>query len=142
MRSSCRLVLSAVLLLGCLYAAAAVAAVGVQEDFAIVPEGVLRRLAKKTVLPDYPEASKKRGTAGRAVAQLDVDKEGRITGAFVLEAPDEEIKQAVLDAVRRWEFNSAFTGDERKPVRIRGKLTFYFVIDGQGARVQNPRKFN
>lgn len=134
--------MSAVLLLSCLCGAAAVAAVGVQEDFAIVPEGVLRRLAKKTVLPGYPEASQKRGTAGRAVAQLDVDKEGRITSAFVLEAPDEEIKQAVLDAARRWEFNSAFTGDERKPVRIRGKLTFYFVIDGQGARVQNPRKFN
>ena len=56
-------------------------AAGVKEDLAVVPEGVLRRLAKKTVLPDYPEASKKRGTAGRAVAQLDVDKEGRITGA-------------------------------------------------------------
>lgn len=142
MRGSRRRVLSVFLLLGALYGATAIVAAGVQEDFAIVPEGVLRRLAKRSVLPDYPEASKKRGTAGRAVAQLDVDKEGRITSAFVLEAPDEEVKQAVLDAVRRWEFNSAFTGDERKPVRIRGKLTFYFVIDGQGARVQNPRKFN
>lgn len=142
MRGSWRRVLSAALLLGSLCGAAAVATAAVQEDLAVVPEGVLRRLAKKVVLPVYPEASKKRGTAGRAVAQLDVDKEGNITGAHVLEAPDEEIKQETLDAVRRWEFNPAFTGDERKPVRIRGKLTFYFVIDGQDARVQNPRKFN
>jgi TonB family protein len=132
-------VLSAVLLLGSLYAATAVRA---QEDFAMVPEGVLRRLAKKTVLPDYPEASKKRGTTGRAVIQLDVDKEGRLTKTFILEAPDDDIKQAVTEAVRRWEFGPASAGDERKPVRIRGKLTFYFVIEGRDARVQNPRKFN
>jgi TonB family protein len=142
MRGSWKRVFSAALLLSSLYGAFAAEAAGVQEDLAVVPEGVLRRLAKKTVLPDYPEASKRRGTAGRAVAQLDVDKEGRITGAYVVESPDEETKQAMLDAVRRWEFNPAFTGDERKPVRIRGKLTFYFVIDGQGARVQSPKKFN
>lgn len=122
MRGSWRWALSAALLLGSLNGVAAVAATAVQEDLAVVPEGVLRRLAKKVVLPDYPEASKKR--------------------SYVLEAPDEEIKQSTLDAVRQWEFNPAFTGDERKPVRIRGKLTFYFVIDGQGARVQNPRRFN
>lgn len=142
MRGSWRRVLSAALLLSSLYGALTVAAAGVQEDLAVVPEGVLRRLAKKVVVPGYPEASKKRGAAGRAVAQLEVDKEGRITSAYMLEAPDEEIKQAMLDAVRRWEFNPAFTGDERRPVRLRGKLTFYFVIDGQGARVQSPKKFN
>jgi TonB family protein len=139
MRGSCVRVLSAVLLLSSLYAATAAR---VQEDFAIVPEGVLRRLAKKTVLPDYPEASKKRGTTGRAVVQLDVDKEGRLTKTFVLESPDDDIRQAVTDAVSHWEFNPASAGDEHKPVRIRGKLTFYFVIEGRNARVQNPRKFN
>lgn len=89
MRDSCRRVWWAALSLSCLYAAAAVTAAGVQEDLAVVPEGALRRLAKRAVLPDYPEASRKRATAGRAVAQPEVDKEGRVTGAYVLEAPDD-----------------------------------------------------
>jgi hypothetical protein len=56
MQGSWRRVLSAALLLSNLYGAFAVAAAGVQEDLAVVPEGVLRRLAKKTVLPDYNRA--------------------------------------------------------------------------------------
>jgi TonB family protein len=133
--------LLAVLLLSCVWVTRPAAA-SLQEDFAIVPESVLRNLAKKSVMPQYPEAAKKRGAKGRVVAQLDVDKGGHITDASILEAPDAEIERAVMDAIKQWEFNSAYAGEERKPVRIRGKLTFYFVIEGNQARVQNPRKFS
>jgi hypothetical protein len=45
------------LLLSCL-SGAGTAVASFQEDFAILPEAVLRKLAKKTVMPHYPEASK------------------------------------------------------------------------------------
>ncbi|HEX8137535.1 MAG TPA: energy transducer TonB [Pyrinomonadaceae bacterium] len=118
------------------------AAASLQEDFAIVPEAVLRNLAKTSVMPRYPEASRKRGSQGRVVAQVDVDKAGRITEVTVLESPDEEIKSTVVEAIKQWQFGSAYAGEQRKPVRIRGKLTFYFVIEGGDARVRNPRKFS
>jgi TonB family protein len=117
------------------------AAASLQEDFAIVPEAVLRNLAKTSVMPGYPEGSKKRGSQGRVVAQVDLDKGGHITEVLVLESPDEEIKGAVIEAIKQWQFSSAYVGEEKRPARIRGKLTFYFVIEGGDARVRNPRKF-
>ncbi len=140
MRRTCHGSLFISLLLGCLYTSA-VSAAGLQEDFAIVPEGVLRNLAKKIVMPKYPEASRKRGVKGRAVAQVDVDKGGNLTDVKIIEAPDADIEQAVLQAIQQWKFGSATAGEERKPVRLRGKLTFYFVLSGSQARVENPRKF-
>lgn len=124
----------------CLYATVS-AGITFQEDFAVVPEAVLRNLAKKTVMPEYPERSIKQGMKGRAVAQVDIDKGGNLTQVRVIETPDQHIEQAVIQAIKQWKFDSAFAGEEKKPVRLRGKLTFYFLLDGGQARVQNPRKF-
>lgn len=135
---------SAVFLLCALCAAVSspLTAARAQEDFAIVPEVVLRRLAKKTPMPAYPESSRRRGAKGRAVAELDVDKAGNLTRVRLIEATDADIERAVTEAVNRWEFSPASAGEGRRPVRVRGKLTFYFEIEGGKALVRNPRKFN
>ena len=65
---------------------------------------------------------------------------GVVINVDVLEAPDSEIGSAIADAVRHWTFKpSSIRG---VPVNIRGKLTFYCLIDSKGiGRVQNPKQF-
>jgi len=109
------------------------------QNIVQVPEAVLRNLATRTVMPDYPEKSKTQGSKGIAVAQLHLNEEGVLTNVEILEAPDAEIAQAVKKAVKQWKFKTVQVND--KPCLIVGKLTFYFVINGGAARVENPRKF-
>ena len=101
-----------------------------------VSEGTLRKYALKAVLPEFPEPARKRGVQGVAVAQLDVDAAGLVKQAAVLEAPDALIREAVATAVRQWQFKPATIGG--KAVPIRGKLTFYFVIENGKGMVKSP----
>ncbi|HKY04492.1 MAG TPA: energy transducer TonB [Blastocatellia bacterium] len=98
----------------------------------------LRKRATRQVLPQYPEVSKKSGAKGVTVSMLDIDEEGNVAGVDVLEAPDSPIRAAVADAVKLWKFKPATVNG--KPVRLRGKLTFYYVIEGGNARVENPKQ--
>lgn len=106
---------------------------------ATVPEGLLRKLAKTVAIPKYPAVSKRRGKNGVAVSDVSVDEKGNVTQIEVIEAPDEEIKCSVAEAIKRWKFLPA--NAEGKPVRLRSKLTFYFLLEGGRARVESPRKF-
>ena len=104
-------------------------------------EKSLRKIATHVVMPDYPEEARKRGDKGVAVADLEIDGKGDVVYLDVLEAPDVLIKQAVLDAVKQWKFSPTTIGDS--PVSVRGKLTFYYIINEKGVgRVENPRQFN
>lgn len=106
----------------------------------MVGEDGIRRSASKTVMPDYPEASKKRRSKGVAVVDVQYDGDGTVELVNVLEAPDEEIKNAVSEAVKQWRFKkSTYRGE---PLSVRGKLTFYFSIDQAGrGKVSNPRQY-
>lgn len=103
-----------------------------------IAEKPLRKMARKTVMPDYPKEARKRGGKGVAVAQLEIDENGDVVKVEVLEAPDPLIYSAVESAVKAWKFNAA-TVKDRGRVRVQGKLTFYFIIDKLGARVENPQ---
>jgi protein TonB len=105
-----------------------------------VHETYLRKRATKTVTPGFPEQAKKRGAKGVVVAQLNVNERGEVARVEVLEAPDPLIKEAVIKAIEQWRFNPPTISG--KPVRIRGKLTFYYVIERGKGRVDNPRQFN
>lgn len=110
------------------------------QSVARVPEGVVRKAAKTTIKPTYPASSKKRGTQGLAVVLVEINEAGKVTDVSVVEAPDEEIGKSVMSAVRGWEF-SQLTADG-KPIKLRGKLSFYFSIrDGKGY-VSDPKKFS
>lgn len=117
------------------------AAVSPQGGLAIVPEAVLRKLAKKMVMPKYPDGATKRGVKGRAVAEVNIDKQGNLIDVRVLEAPDQEIEQSVIRAIKQWKFSPATVSEHKLSVNVRGKLTFYFVLEGRRGRVENPRKF-
>jgi TonB family protein len=116
------------------------AAVAQTAQVVDVDEAGIRKSAYKKTLPTFPESSRKRRSEGVAVVQLVYDGTGTVVEVEVLEAPDAEIGEAIVNAVRHWKFKpSSIRG---KPVNIRGKLTFYCVIDPKGiGRVQNPKQF-
>lgn len=106
----------------------------------MVGEDGIRRSALKTVMPVYPEVSRKRGKKGVAVVGVQYDGEGNVELVNGLEAPDEEIKTSVTEAVKQWRFKKSTYRAE--PLSVRGKLTFYFSIDRAGrGTVSNPRQY-
>lgn len=104
-----------------------------------ISESGLRGAAINVVMPVYPKESLKNKTAGVAVAQLQVTERGIVADVSVIEAPGEFAAKAVSEAVRQWVFQPIFVHGER--VKVIAKLTFYFVADKNGGRVENPRTF-
>jgi TonB family protein len=113
-----------------------------QNEQAIrVGEDGIRKSASKTYMPLYPQEALGKQQQGVAVVEVQYDGKGEVTSVVVLEAPAKSIGEAVVEAVKRWKFVPSRT-QEGKPVSIRGKLTFYFVIDKEGkGRVENPKQF-
>lgn len=133
-RSYLALLLLLICFISCLIAA------GQTAKVVDVDEAGIRRSASKKILPAFPEGSRKRRSQGVAVVRLEYDGKGRVIKVDVLEAPDSEIGRAIADAVRNWTFKPSSIRGE--PVNIRGKLTFYCLIDRNGiGRVQNPKQF-
>lgn len=95
-------------------------------------------------MPAFPEESKRNKTAGVAVAFLHIDDKSHVEKVEILEAPDSFIdsfiKDAVINAVKQWAFKPThFRGE---PIKVQGKLTFYYVINNKEARVENPKSFD
>ncbi|HVF54971.1 MAG TPA: energy transducer TonB [Pyrinomonadaceae bacterium] len=127
------------LLVTLLYLAVPLSANPQKLQFVTVHEETLRRYAVEVVNPSYPQRAVKRSAQGVAVIQLDVNEQGSVSRAEVLEAPDPLISEAVAAAVKKWKFKPPTIRGSAVP--IRGKLTFYYMIkDGKG-RVENPRQF-
>ncbi len=105
-----------------------------------VGEDGMRKSAEKTVMPIYPAEMIKKEQQGIAVIEAQYNSKGEVTETAVIEAPAPSIGQAVVDAARQWKFKpSSLDG---KPISVRGKLTFYFVIDkDKKGRVENPKQF-
>lgn len=105
-----------------------------------VSEVVLRKQASKIVQPLYPEEALKQGASGVSVTALVIGLEGNIEKLDVLEAPHPSIKAAVATAVRQWKFG--VTTMEGNPVKVHGKLTFYFVLNNKKAEVLSPEEMS
>ena len=105
-----------------------------------VGEDGIRKSAVKTVMPLYPKASLKKKAFGVAVAAVQYNGDGDVVDVKTIESPDEDIGNAVRDAMRQWKFTPSKV--DGKPVSIRGKITFYFSIDAKGkGEVKNPKQF-
>jgi TonB family protein len=106
----------------------------------IVSEITLRKIALKTVMPDFPDVARKRKSRGVAVAQLGINENGDVIEVTVLEVPHPVLTDAVSKAVKLWKFKPLAM--DNKQVLVQGKLTFYYVIDQNGVgRVENPRRY-
>lgn len=115
-------------------------AVGQSEKVLRVDEIGMRKSALKTVMPPFPEAARRRKAHGVAVVELQYNGKGEVTDIQVLETPDPAINESLSGALKQWKFG--ITTVKGIPVSIRGKLTFYYVLDKNGrGRVENPRQF-
>ena len=96
-----------------------------------------RRNAITHPLPEYPSGSIRRGSEGVAVAAIVAGRDGRVESVELLQAPDEEIGQAVRTALEQWTFTPGrapveYYG-EGVNIRIQSRMTFYFrIVDGAG----------
>ncbi|HKN83583.1 MAG TPA: energy transducer TonB, partial [Pyrinomonadaceae bacterium] len=111
-----------------------------KERVVRVGEDGIRRSAAKSTMPEYPRDAVKDGKQGVAVAELQYDGKGDVTEANIIEAPATIVGQSVIDAIKQWKFRPSTLNGE--PISVRGKLTFYFVLDKDGkGRVENPKQF-
>jgi TonB family protein len=58
----------------------------------------------ETVYPDYPEALRKKGTAGVIALRVDVGPDGKVKTAAVATSQVPDLNNATLEAVRKWSF--------------------------------------
>src|SRR5438046_2237861 len=98
-----------------------------------VSEGSMRKLAIERVMPAFPLKSRKQLVKGVGVGQVEVGEKGEVERVTVLEAPDSAISKAVDQALNKWRFKPSTLQGE--PVRVIGKLTFYFSVDRGKANV-------
>ena len=102
-----------------------------------VRESALRKRATRVETPRFPGDALKRGSNGVAVVSIEVGESGRVTSVQVLQAPDSAISNAVSEAIYKWTFKPVT--HEGKPVRLIGKLTFYFLLKHGKPRVESPK---
>lgn len=88
------------------------------------------------VMPIYPPEAIKSRKEGVAVARVEVNEDGSVAKVEILEAPHPAISTEVSKAVNKWTFKQNYVDGEA--VRTLGKLTFYFVLNKGGPRVENP----
>ena len=86
-----------------------------------VTSELLKRTAIKKVQPSYPPEAKKARVSGTVKIQVLVSEEGRVIKATFVEGP-EPLREASLDAARRWEFKPTMLNDVL--VKVSGILTF------------------
>lgn len=104
-----------------------------------VAELSLRKSVVASVMPIFPQDAMRRRVSGVAVAQVLFDADGKVIRSKILEAPDASTGEAVIAAIKQWKIHPQTVNSE--PVQIRGKLTFYFVIDRSGVgHVRNPKQ--
>ena len=89
-------------------------------------EGVLRGNAITNYVPLYPEIARRSRISGPVQVQVTISEEGRVIEATVLNG-NPLLRQAALDAARRWVFSP--TRLSGTPVKVQGILTFNFVLN-------------
>ena len=103
-------------------------------------QAAIEDLALHKPYPRYPARSLENGAAGVAVASILLDLDGRMEQVDVLEAPDEDIAEALRDALGRWAIRRGFTDDAPGgPFKVSATMVFYFLIEaGEGRVVSGP----
>lgn len=87
-------------------------------------------------MPSCPKDSVRKGSTGLTIAEIDVDYNGVPARVAILEAPDDAIAAATTAALERWRFRPATI--RGVPVRVIGKITFYFDQISGECRVREP----
>ena len=103
-------------------------------------EQQLRDRGKVEVLPKYPNDALKNKATGIVVTEIDFDTNGTITKLAILESSDRHFDIPTIKALRQWRFNPVTTS-EGVPLKVKGKLTFYFFWKNGRGWCENPLVF-
>src|SRR5262247_3750575 len=57
-----------------------------------------------SIFPDYPEALRKKGSAGTISLQVDIGPDGKVKTASITNSQLADMNKATLDAVKKWSF--------------------------------------
>ncbi len=77
-----------------------------------------------TVLPVYPAMAKSTGIQGAVVVEASVDKSGNVVGTKLISGPP-MLRQAAVDALRRWKYQPAMLNGEPVAVQITVTMQFH-----------------
>lgn len=90
-----------------------------------VSKGVIQGAAIIKPAPAYPSIAKQAGVQGAVQILVTISEEGRVIDASIVSGHP-LLRQATLDAARRWIFNP--TTLTEVPVKVQGILTFNFTL--------------
>ena len=94
-------------------------------------ESELRRDARITVLPSYPDEAVQAGAQGSAMVAVLYDENGDYLNMKVLESPHPAISKAVSDALKQWKIKIYYDSPDpatRLPIRVFAQVQFHFII--------------
>jgi len=100
-----------------------------------IGEANLRNLAMKTTTPSFPEPRLVDNKTGVVVVFVVVEG-GKVLQAKFLEAPAPALGQAAEAAVKQWTFRPTTLAG--RSVRVRSRLTFYYVIERGHGMFRDP----
>ncbi len=84
-----------------------------------------------SVDPVYPEAAQKAGVAGVVIVELTIGDDGKVARVAVLKSVP-LLEQAVVDAVRQWEYEPLVIDGKRRPVVLTATIQFMLARDKDG----------
>lgn len=93
----------------------------------------LRQLVLNSVQPRFPSTLEPEDHRGVVVASVEVRPTGQVTVLAIEEAPHRLIGEEVTASIEQWQFGSLPPDEVGDVLPLRGKLTFYCVVEaGQG----------
>jgi len=87
--------------------------------------GSLAERASQKISPSYPPLARSANVTGMVVVYMEVDERGAVVNVVNVTGP-QMLRQAAIDAARRWRFQPAML--DGQPVRMTGFLSFNFTL--------------
>jgi TonB family protein len=86
--------------------------------------GSLLDKATQKISPNYPAVARNAHVTGVVTVFLEIDEKGAVANVYRTDGP-QLLRQAAVDAARRWKFKPPVVGDQ--PVRMMGFINFSFT---------------
>ncbi|ASD62361.1 energy transducer TonB [Bdellovibrio bacteriovorus] len=82
---------------------------------------------KREFKAQYPEEAKKAAVDGPVILEILIDREGKVRHVQVLSGPGHGLNESAVEALKKFEFQPAFKGEESVAVKIR--YTYRFKLE-------------
>jgi len=104
------------------------------KDHAILPESYLRQTVRNPVMPIFPDEAIKKNISGLIRVRIEISSRGEVLRIKVKPGTNRILAQAVVDAVKEWQFHP-FRGSEGDTPSI-GRLSFSFALSEDRSSVE------